>query len=149
MAAKRSSDPGSNSTDTRPEREASGAPLRVLMVEDDNSIAYLIAFLLKREGFDVLAARDGLEATGLIETVAPVDLVLLDVMLPYHDGFQLIEQVRARAGWREVPIVMLTGASMERDIARALEAGADDYIVKPFKPQELVARLRRILRRST
>ncbi|MNT82340.1 Phosphate regulon transcriptional regulatory protein PhoB [compost metagenome] len=73
-------------------------------------------------------------------------MILLDVMLPYADGFQLVSQIRAKANWAEVPIVMLTAKSQEQDIVRALDAGANDYVLKPFQPQELMARLRRFLK---
>ncbi|HTK87820.1 MAG TPA: response regulator [Nitrospiraceae bacterium] len=76
----------------------------------------------------------------------PPQLALLDVMLPYHSGFELVDPIRSKDLWREVPIVMLTADSAERDIVRALNAGANDYVVKPFNPKELTARLRRFLK---
>ncbi|HBK55706.1 MAG TPA: two-component system response regulator [Xanthomonadales bacterium] len=130
------------STQPEPERR------RILVIEDDRTIAFLIDFLLEREGFEVLLARDGMEAMAVVNTLHPVNLILLDVMLPYHDGFELMALIRSREAWHDVPIVMLTGASREDDIVRALAAGAEDYILKPFKPSELVARLKRLLRRA-
>lgn len=118
----------------------------VLIVEDDQEIAYLLKFMLEREGLEVSHAADGREAIALIDKIKPPNLVLLDVMLPYHDGFQLISYIRKKTAWGEVPIVMLTAKSQEGDIARALKAGANDYIVKPFQPVELLARLRRFLK---
>lgn len=118
----------------------------VLVVEDDQEIAYLLKFMLERDGLDVSHAADGREAITLIDEIKPPNLVLLDVMLPYHDGFQLISHIRKKTGWNKVPIVMLTAKSQEGDIARALKLGANDYIVKPFQPVELLARLRRFLK---
>lgn len=120
----------------------------VLVVEDDEQIAYLLQFMLTREGFDVEVAVDGRQAAARVEQGPPTDLVLLDVMLPYRSGFELIEVIRGRSAWLRVPIVMLTAKSSEADIVRALDAGATDYVVKPFQPAELVARLRRQLRAS-
>jgi DNA-binding response OmpR family regulator len=117
----------------------------ILVVEDDEHIAYLLDFMLRREGFAVHLARDGLEAESMIADLAPTALVLLDIMLPYRDGFQLIAHLRALEAWREVPVVMLTSKSQESEVVRALEAGANDYVTKPFKPKELMARLRRLL----
>jgi DNA-binding response OmpR family regulator len=74
------------------------------------------------------------------------DLVLLDVMLPYVDGFEIIGLIRAQAGWEGVPVLMLTAKNTERDTVRALDAGADDFVIKPFQPQELLARLRRFIK---
>lgn len=117
-----------------------------LIVEDDRAIAMLLRFILEREGFAVRHAADGREAYRMIAAEPPPTVVLLDVMLPYVDGFELIDAVRAQPGWENLPIMMLTSKGAERDIARALDAGANDYMVKPFQPEELKARLRRLLR---
>ena len=119
---------------------------KVIIVEDDQSIAVLLRFILERDGFRVEHAADGDAAQRLIASMAPPTAVLLDIMLPYANGFELIETVRAQTGWQQLPILMLSGKGNERDIARAFDAGADDYIVKPFQPEELKARLRRLLR---
>lgn len=119
---------------------------RVLVVEDDEIISYLLEFRLKREGFDVVVARDGHQASEYLETGTPPQLVLLDVMLPYIDGFELIARLRSKPEWKDVPVIMLTSKSQEQTIVRALDAGANDYVVKPFRPDELMARLRRLLR---
>lgn len=116
----------------------------VLVVEDNNEIAYLVQFLLEREGFRVELARDGRAAEQQIATMPLPRLVLLDVMLPYVDGFQLLAQIRGRKEWTGVPVLMLTAKSQESEIVRALEAGANDYVVKPFQPNELLARVRRL-----
>lgn len=99
--------------------------------------------MLKRDGFLVHVARDGQEAKNFIETSAPPDIVLLDVMLPFFDGFALVTLLRAEPDWKNTPVIMLTAKTQERDIVRALEAGANDYMLKPFQPAELLARVRR------
>lgn len=126
----------------------SGTGPSVLLVEDDKAIAMLVSFILEREGYRITHAADGREAQGLIATMAPPELVILDVMLPYLDGFELIAHIRAQGDWTGVPVLMLTSRAGEQDVARALDAGADDYLAKPFQPDELKARLRRLLRRT-
>ena len=123
------------------------ASQRILMVEDEEDIAFLIRFMLERHGFVVDHAADGRQAIEKITTSSPPDLTLMDIMLPYHDGLELIERLRTQAGWAQVPVVMLTAKALEADIVRALELGADDYVTKPFQPEELLARIRRLLRR--
>ncbi len=121
----------------------------VLIIEDDEHIAGLLKFLLERHGFATQVADNGRTAIELVTTAAtPPSLVLLDVMLPYHDGFELMRTIRQQPGWAQVPVIMLTAKNMERDIVRAFDAGANDYIVKPFQPTELLARLRRFIRVS-
>lgn len=128
-------------------KAAEAGPKAALVVEDDDQISFLLKFILEREGFEVHVARDGRQAGQLIEGMPAPAVVTLDVMLPYADGFQLLKLIRARAGWGSVPVLMLTSKSLEKDIVRALEAGASDYIVKPFQPDELRARVRRLLKR--
>ena len=118
-----------------------------LVAEDVEQIAYILRFILEREGFTVHAAPDGRTAQQLIATLPPPALVLLDVMLPHADGFELLARLRATAGWEKVPVIMLTARSQEQDIVRGLEAGANDYMIKPFKPDELRARVRRLLKK--
>lgn len=117
----------------------------VVVVEDDESIGFLLNFMLSREGFEVVMATDGRQAKAVIDEISPPSLVLLDLMLPYADGYELNAYIRAKPEWRDVPVIMLTGRSQERDIVRALDAGVTDYIVKPFQPVELMARVRRHL----
>lgn len=119
---------------------------RVLIVEDDEHIAYLLEYMLQREGFATMLAADGRQAERIIEFEAPPDLVVLDIMLPYRSGVELISRIRSRREWADVPVMMLTAKSQEQDIVAALDAGASDYVVKPFQPNELLARLRRLLR---
>ncbi len=119
----------------------------ILLVEDDEHLADLLKFVLEREDYAIAVVTDGRLAKELIEsTVVPPDLILLDVMLPYVNGFDLIHIVRTQETWASTPIVMLSAKTMEQDIVRALDAGANDYMVKPFQPNELLARVRRLLR---
>ncbi len=124
----------------------SAAPRVALVVEDDDQISYLLRFILEREGFRVELANDGRKAGELIEKLPPPALAMLDVMLPYVDGYQLLGAIRAKPDWQSVPVVMLTAKSQEKDIVRALDAGAADYVVKPFKPDELRARIKRLVK---
>ena len=118
-----------------------------LVAEDDEQLAYILRFILEREGFEVHAAPDGRTAKELIAKLQPPAIVVLDVMLPHADGFELLALLRATPGWQAVPVIMLTARSQEQDIVRGLEAGANDYMVKPFKPEELRARIRRLLKK--
>jgi DNA-binding response OmpR family regulator len=128
-----------------PEQENEAKPT-IMVVEDDQIISGLLHHLLARRGFEVHHAADGREASAMLESITAPKLVLLDVMLPYLDGFALIKLIRNKPEWSDVPIIMLTSKSQERNIVRALEAGANDYVVKPFRPEELVARVRRFVR---
>lgn len=120
-----------------------------LVVEDDELIAHVLVHLLTREGYKVQRCADGRNAQQTIEQATePPGLILLDVMLPYVDGFELIHVIREQMHWTNVPIIMLTAKQQEHDIVRALDAGATDYVVKPFQPNELMARLRRFLRKK-
>jgi len=118
-----------------------------VVVDDDQIIVMLLQHLLSRRGFEVQIAADGRQAVDLINTLSPPPtLALLDVMLPYFDGFELIKMIREHPTWNNVPIIMLTSKSQEQNIVRALDQGANDYIVKPFRPEELLARIRRIIK---
>jgi DNA-binding response OmpR family regulator len=117
----------------------------VLVAEDDEQIAYLLQFLLEREGYRVLLARDGQEALRFIDEIQPPQLAIFDIMMPYADGFEVLAHLRDKPDWRTVPVIMLTARSQEKDIVRALDAGASDYVVKPFLPEELKARIRRLV----
>ncbi|MDD2914789.1 MAG: response regulator [Gallionella sp.] len=117
-----------------------------MIVEDDEHIAQLLEFLFQREGFGTSCASDGQAAEQMIECGPPPVLILLDVMLPYQDGFHLLKHIRRQPKWETIPIIMLTAKSQESDIVRALDAGANDYVVKPFQPSELVARVKRLLK---
>ncbi len=118
----------------------------ILVVEDDQMIAVVLNHILARSGFQVCLAADGKQATALLDAMAPPALVLLDVMLPYVDGFELLQRMRSKPKWSDVPIIMLTSKVVEAQIVRALETGANDYVAKPFRPEELLARVRRLIR---
>jgi two-component system, OmpR family, response regulator MtrA len=117
---------------------------RVLVVDDDTALAEMLGIVLRGEGFDTSFCSDGTQALEVFRATRP-DLVLLDVMLPGRDGIEVCRQIRAESG---VPIVMLTAKTDTVDVVLGLESGADDYVVKPFKPKELVARVRARLRRT-
>jgi two-component system, OmpR family, response regulator MtrA len=117
---------------------------RVLVVDDDTALAEMIGIVLRAEGFEPHFCADGDQALATFRSAAP-DLVLLDLMLPGKDGNEVCRLIRAESA---VPIVMLTARSDTVDVVLGLESGADDYISKPFKPKELVARVRARLRRS-
>ena len=117
---------------------------RVLVVDDDPALAEMLTIVLRGEGFDTAVVADGTRALPAVRELRP-DVVLLDLMLPGIDGIDVCRQIRAETG---VPIVMLTAKSDTVDVVLGLESGADDYIVKPFKPKELVARIRARVRRT-
>jgi two-component system response regulator RegX3 len=119
-------------------------PPTVLVVEDEESFVEALVVGLKREGFLVKVARDGVEAVDIFESVRP-DLVLLDVMLPRLSGIDVCREIRTRS---RVPIIMVTAKGGEIDTVVGLEVGADDYVTKPYRLRELVARMRAVLRRS-
>jgi two-component system phosphate regulon response regulator PhoB len=118
----------------------------VLVVEDEAAIAELVAINLRHAGFEVTLAENADQATVAVDAVLP-DLVLLDWMLPGQSGVALARRWRADARTRELPIIMLTARADETDKVAGLDAGADDYLTKPFSTQELLARIRAVLRR--
>jgi two-component system response regulator MtrA len=117
---------------------------RVLVVDDDPALAEMLGIVLRTEGFEPSFVADGDRAMAAFRSTKP-DLVLLDLMLPGTDGIDVCRQIRAESG---TPIVMLTARGDTVDVVLGLEVGADDYIIKPFKPKELVARMRARLRRN-
>jgi len=117
----------------------------VLIVEDDVVDERLLVMALERAGFSVLVARDGREATNIINNAKPTDIVLVDNMLPYVSGLQLLKVIRANRAWSETAVVMLTDNPSEREVVYVMNNGAQDYIEKPFNPRELVARLNRFV----
>jgi DNA-binding response OmpR family regulator len=117
---------------------------KILIVDDDLALADVLAFTFRRAGFDVLLAHDGKDALEQYTRVLP-DLILLDWMLPFMDGLEVCKRVRCDS---DVPIIMLTVRYNDDDVVAALEAGADEYITKPFSPRQAVARVRALLRRS-
>ena len=117
---------------------------RVLVVDDDQALSEMLGIVLRAEGYEALFCEDGSKAQGIFKETKP-DLVLLDLMLPGIDGIEVCKRIRSESG---VPIVMLTARGDTLDVVKGLESGADDYIVKPFKPKELVARIKARLRKE-
>ena len=115
---------------------------RILVVDDDTALAEMIGIVLRADGFDPVFCADGGEALAAFRETKP-DLVLLDLMLPGLDGIEVCNLIRAESG---TPIIMLTARTDTSDVVKGLESGADDYVVKPFNPKELVARIRTRLR---
>ena len=120
-----------------------GVKGRVLVVDDDTALSEMLGIVLRTEGFEPVFCGDGARALAVFRETRP-DLVLLDLMLPGRDGIDVCRSIRAESG---VPIVMLTAKTDTIDVVLGLESGADDYVIKPFKPKELVARVRTRLRR--
>jgi len=119
----------------------------VLIVEDEAPLVTMLRYNLEREGFQVCEAADGEEALVQIAERRP-DLVLLDWMLPLVSGIEVCRRIRRASETRSLPVVILTARGEEADRVRGLDSGADDYVVKPFSPSELVARLRAVMRRA-
>jgi len=119
----------------------------ILIVEDDPSLVELLSYNLEREGFDITVAMDGEEACDAVEDQTP-DLILLDWMIPNVSGIEVCRRIRRSEASRNTPIIMLTARGEEADRVRGLDSGADDYVTKPFSPQELIARIRAVLRRT-
>jgi DNA-binding response OmpR family regulator len=131
-------------------RDDDAAPPRdrpvVLAADDDPDVLELVTFRLERSGYTVLQAHDGEEAWALVRDARP-DLAVLDVLMPKLDGFELTRRIRADETTRRMPIILLTARAQDPDVQQGFDAGADDYIRKPFSPQELRARVQSILGR--
>ncbi len=127
--------------------ERPGVMKRILVIEDDKDIVELVRYNLEKEGFQVLAASDGLTGLTQLKKSSP-DLLLLDLMLPKLSGLEICKEVRRNASLNRLPILMLTARGEEADRVVGLELGADDYVTKPFSIRELVARVRALLRRT-
>jgi DNA-binding response OmpR family regulator len=122
--------------------------LQILVVEDNEHAAFLMRFLLERAGYAVSLSPDGRDALQKLATMEPVDLVVLDLMLPYLSGYQVLIEARRNPRWVDVPIVVVTARTLEMDAVRALETGANDFIRKPYQPEELLARIKRAIELS-
>ncbi|MBL1292736.1 MAG: phosphate regulon transcriptional regulator PhoB [Thiotrichales bacterium] len=121
---------------------------RILLVEDESAIADMVCFHLRKAGYHCDAAMDTVEGDQLLKQSLP-DLILLDWMLPDESGYQYAKRLRQDHYSKDVPIIMLTARTDERDKVNALESAADDYITKPFSPKELMARIKALLRRAS
>jgi two-component system phosphate regulon response regulator PhoB len=119
----------------------------ILVIEDEASLVELLRYNLEKEGFRVSAANDGEEGLAMLAEHKP-DLLVLDWMLPHVSGIEICRQIRRRNELRDLPVIMLTARGEEADRVRGLEVGADDYVIKPFSPSELIARIRAVMRRA-
>lgn len=120
---------------------------KILIVEDERDIADLVGFNLERAGFEVLKAHDGITGVELAIQHRP-DLIILDLMLPGKDGYGVFKEIRRDSRSRDIPVIMLTARAQTEDRIQGLEAGADDYLTKPFSPKELMLRVQAVLKRS-
>jgi two-component system phosphate regulon response regulator PhoB len=120
---------------------------QILVVEDERDIADLIGFNLQRAGYEVLKAHDGITGTEIAQRERP-DLIILDLMLPGRDGYGVFRELRRDPRSANIPVIMLTARAQTEDRIQGLEAGADDYLTKPFSPKELMLRVQAILKRS-
>jgi DNA-binding response OmpR family regulator len=121
----------------------------VLVIEDDPTISSLIEFRLKREGYAITKVADGHAAMAAFGGDVVPNLVVMDVMMPFYDGYELLTNMRSRESWKHVPVIILTSMSREEDILKGLEMGATDYVIKPFRPAELSARVKSLLARAS
>ncbi len=117
---------------------------KIVLAEDEPQIARLIEFKLKKEGYKVIWKENGEEALEAIKADKP-DLILLDVMMPVMDGYEVLRRVKEDENLKSIPVVMLTARAQEKDVVKGIDLGAEDYITKPFHPAELLARVKRIL----
>lgn len=115
----------------------------ILLIEDDDISASLVRFLVERQGHQLHWANDGRQGQTMVAELKP-DAIILDLLLPYIDGLSLLEEIRREDN--DVPVLVLTGKTREQDLVEVLDAGANDYLAKPFLPSELTARLNRLLR---
>ncbi len=121
-------------------------PQKILVVEDDASIQSLISFKLKNSGYEVVRATNGAEALKELNK-SKVDLVLVDLMMPVMSGKEFLVAVKKDEKTKDIPVIILTGKTLENEVVEGLALGADDYIKKPFSPSELTARVRNVLSR--
>jgi two-component system alkaline phosphatase synthesis response regulator PhoP len=120
---------------------------KILIVDDEKQLVSLVGLHMKMSGYDVLSAADGEKALTIVREENP-DLVILDLMLPKIDGFEVCKRLRAESKIWNTPVIMLTARSESMDKLKGFECGADDYVTKPFSPRELVARVKRVLARA-
>lgn len=119
-------------------------PKKILIADDEPNIVVSLEFLMRRNGYQVRTAGDGEEALRLLEEFRP-DLILLDVMLPLRDGFEVCQKIRENPDWKSLKVIMLTAKGREVEIAKGLALGADAYITKPFATRDLLANVQRLL----
>lgn len=118
---------------------------KILVVEDDDVVATLLQHVFQREGHEVQHVAEGRAVARMLAS-APPDVVVLDYMLPHMSGLEILKEIRASESWKDVPVIFLSARTASRDITEVLEAGANDYMTKPFAVDELGARVRRLVR---
>src|SRR5512141_2052143 len=118
---------------------------RILVVDDEKHIVRLVQVNLERQGYEVVTANDGKEALEKVESERP-DLVVLDVMMPYMDGFEVLQNLRRNPSTRDIPVIMLTAKAQDQDVFRGWQSGVDCYLTKPFNPMELISFVKRIFK---
>jgi len=118
---------------------------RILVIEDDEHIWNIVQYKLKSENHEPVWANDGLKALQKLKEMKP-DLIISDIMVPYLDGLQILKKIKKIDKLKDIPVIMLTSKSQEKDVLIGLELGAQDYITKPFSPAELILRVNKVLR---
>ena len=118
---------------------------KILAVDDERHIVRLVQVNLERQGYEVVTAYDGKEALEKVEAESP-DLIVLDVMMPYMDGFEVLQNLKRNASTRDIPVIMLTAKAQDSDVFRGWQSGVDCYLTKPFNPMELIAFVKRIFK---
>ena len=116
----------------------------ILIADDEEHLGFMVKFKLEKSGFNVLWEMDGNSAYSAIEKEVP-DLVILDVMMPGLTGYEVLQKIKADDNLKNIPVIMLTAKGQESDLVKGIEMGAADYIIKPFRPAELMARIKRFL----
>jgi DNA-binding response OmpR family regulator len=124
-----------------------GATPRILVADDDPIVQQFVASMMKEHEFEVFTASDGREALDMARDLKP-DLVILDLIMPYRDGYEVLRLLQESENTQGIPVLILSAKSREEDIVRGLDAGADDFMTKPFNALELMSRARKILARS-
>lgn len=120
-------------------------PRKILAVDDEKHIVRLIQVNLERHGYEVVTAYDGREALQKVDEERP-DLVILDVMMPYMDGFEVLQNLKRNPGTRDIPVIMLTAKAQDADVFKGWQSGVDCYLTKPFNPMELISFVQRIFK---
>lgn len=118
-------------------------PRKILAVDDEKHIVRLVQVNLERQGYEVVTANDGKEALQKVDDERP-DLVVLDVMMPYMDGFEVLQNLRRNPSTRDIPVIMLTAKAQDADVFKGWQSGVDCYLTKPFNPMELLSFVKRI-----
>ena len=118
---------------------------KILVVDDMTVIRNMLNLNLKKAGFKVILARNGKEALGHLSSVNKPALIILDVMMPGMNGYEVLKELKASDDTKDIPVVLLTGNDREEDVVKGIELGASDYVVKPYKPAELIGKIERLI----